>query len=92
MRPVLHVIAKALSLGVTFIYIADSSITLILLTMYVVTTIQNVAGMQQDSLERVLLCVTAGGIAIYAFVTEAMKNTRKFDAYTEKMHRHIAEV
>ena len=92
MRPVLHIIAKALSFGVTVLYMLVSSIALILLTMFVVTTIQSVVGLQHDSVESVLLCVVAGGIAVYVFIAETMKNTRKFDAYAEKMHSYIREV
>ena len=92
MRPVLHVLAKALSFGVTVLYMLFSSIVLILLTMWVVTTIQSVAGMQQESIESILLCVTAGGIAVYAFIVETQRNTKKFAGYAERMHRHIQEV
>ena len=92
MRPVLHMLAKVLGFGVTVLYMIVSSLALILLTMWVVTTIQSVAGMHHDSIESILLCVMAGGVAVYVFITETKKNTSKFNGYAEKMHSYIREV
>ena len=88
-RPFLHIFAELLGAGVLGVCMMVAVAAVLLGAMFLTMWAAQVAGIPADSPQNTVLAIAAGVGALYVFVTETRRLSRKLREWTDTIHRQI---